>query len=203
MLVSVVMAPLNQPSRPSGRLHRLAARHTGGVTRDLALLALRTRAAVNTLNLSTPVGLAVARLGGASVRRGTRGLFLAEGYRFRFPVAGAFTVGNVVTTASTIAELTRRHPDVLAHEDRHAWQWCVAGPLFLPLYLAGAAWSWVRTGDIAVRNLFERHAGLVSGGYLAAGQPVPRRRRPTGWPGTSGAGPNAPRGGAAAADAGA
>lgn len=152
------------------------------MTLDLDLLALRARAAVNTLNLSTPLGLVLARLGGATVRRGTRGLFLAEGYRFRFPVAGAFTVGNVVTTASTIDDLRRRHPDVLAHEDRHAWQWCVSGPLFLPLYLVGAAWSWARTGNPAVRNVFERDAGLVSGGYLAAGQPLPRRRpgRPPG-----------------------
>lgn len=138
---------------------------------ESGLLPLRLRAAVNVLNLSTPLGLAVARLGGASVRRGTRGLFLAEGYRLPFPVAGAFTIGNVVTTASTLDALLRRHPQVLVHEDRHAWQWCVAGPLFLPLYVAGAAWSWWRTGDVALRNVFERHAGLVSGGYLAAGDP--------------------------------
>lgn len=146
---------------------------------DHRLLPLRVRAAVNVLNLSTPLGLAVARLGGAAIRPWTRGLFLAEGYRLRFPVAGAFTIGNVVTTASTIEALRRRHPDVLAHEDRHAWQWCVTGPLFLPLYVAGAAWSWLRAGDPAVRNVFERHAGLVSGGYLAEGDP-----RVRGWPGS-------------------
>ena len=39
--------------------------------------------------------------GGATIKRGPRGLFLGEGYRFGFPVAGAFTVGNVITTSST------------------------------------------------------------------------------------------------------
>jgi hypothetical protein len=31
---------------------------------------------------------------GATIKRGPRGLFLGEGYRFGLPVAGAFTVGN-------------------------------------------------------------------------------------------------------------
>ena len=48
----------------------------------------------NFANLSTPVGLAVAKIGRATIKRGPRGLFLGEGYRLGFPVAGAFTVGN-------------------------------------------------------------------------------------------------------------
>jgi hypothetical protein len=36
-----------------------------------------------------------------------------------------------------------------------------------------AAWSWVRTGDPASRNLFERAAGLADGGYRER----PLRRR--------------------------
>src|SRR6187200_1884408 len=53
----------------------------------------------NFANLTTPLGLAVAGMGGATIKRGPRGLFLGEGYRFGFPVAGAFTVGNVITTS--------------------------------------------------------------------------------------------------------
>jgi hypothetical protein len=55
----------------------------------------------NMINLTTPGGLAVAVIGGAKIRRGPRGLFLCEGYRLKFPVAGAFTIGNVITTGST------------------------------------------------------------------------------------------------------
>lgn len=124
------------------------------------------RRAGNLLNLSSPLGVAIARLGRARVAQGPKGLILAEGYRLRFPVAGAFTVGNVVITASSVVGLTERHPDVLRHESAHAWQyfWCGGLP-FLPLYALAAGWSWLRTGDPASRNVFERGAGLQRGGY--------------------------------------
>lgn len=130
------------------------------------LLPLKIRAAVNVLNLSTPSGIVIARLGNAKLRRGPRGLVFAEGYRFRFPIAGAFTVGNVIITARTMRALADRTPGVLKHEDAHAWQWCALGPLFLPSYVLAMGWSVVRTGSIALANPFEMHAGLVSGGYV-------------------------------------
>jgi ribosomal protein S18 acetylase RimI-like enzyme len=119
------------------------------------------RAAVNWVNLSTPLGLLVARAGGAAVRPGTDGIRVAVGYRPPFPVATAFTVGNVVLT---------RRPEppsgtLLAHETRHASQYALLGPLFLPAYGLCAAWSWALTGDWGARNLFERLAGLADGGY--------------------------------------
>ncbi len=126
----------------------------------------RLRRAANLLNLSTIVGLAVALGGGARLRRGPRGLIFAEGYRHRFPDAGAFTVGDVILTRSDVPHLTARLPDVVAHEHRHAVQYAVLGPWFLPAYLLAASWSLMRAGDPATRNVFERHAGLVSGGYL-------------------------------------
>lgn len=69
---------------------------TGG----MSLSAVRR--AANVLNLSTPFGLLVARLGGAEVTVDDEGVFWAEGYRLPFPVAGAFTVGNVVITGSRL-----------------------------------------------------------------------------------------------------
>ena len=127
----------------------------------------RARAVVNTVNLTTPIGVLVAVAGGARLRRGPDGLWIGEGYRLRFPVAGAFTVGNVVITASTIARLKRVFPDIVQHEGAHATQYVLLGPAFFPLYTLCAGWSWLRAGDPAVRNIFERRAGLVSGGYLA------------------------------------
>jgi hypothetical protein len=41
----------------------------------------------------------------------------------------------------------------------------VCGTLFMPLYLTAMGWSWIRTGDRAARNIFERAAGLADGGY--------------------------------------
>lgn len=95
-------------------------------------------------------------------------------------MAGAFTVGDVVTTSASIRFLTHHHPDTMAHEERHAWQWAVLGPAFLPWYVAASAWSWWRTGNPALLNPFERAAGLHAGGYLPPDAPVPHwTGRPT------------------------
>ena len=129
--------------------------------------AQRARRLANRLNLSTPLGLAIARVGRARTRPGPYGLVLAEGYRFRFPVAGAFTVGDVVVTAHTFDGLGRHLPDLLAHEERHSRQYAVAlGLPYLALYTLAMGWSVVRTGDRSSANVFERHAGLVAGGYV-------------------------------------
>jgi hypothetical protein len=125
------------------------------------------RFAGNFINLSTPVGLAVARIGSATIRRGPRGLFLGEGYRFRFPSAGAFTIGNVITTSSTWDTMSRRNPYLIQHEEGHTWQYlyCLGLPYYIP-YVVFMGWSVLRTGDRAARNFFERQAGLATGGYV-------------------------------------
>lgn len=125
----------------------------------------RFRQVANLVNGSTVAGLLIARVGGARVRPGPEGLLAAEGYRLPFPVAGAFTVGNVVVTGGSLDALTAWSPRVLDHEARHSWQWVCCGTLFLPLYVAAMGWSWLRTGDRAARNVFERAAGLADGGY--------------------------------------
>lgn len=184
----------------------------------------RIRHTANWINLTTPVGLLVAGIGGARLRRRPEGIIVAEGYRFRFPNAGAFTIGDVVVTASTMEGLERRTPGVFGHEVAHAWQYAVAGVWFLPAYLLGSAWSLARTGSPAMRNPLERHAGLVAGGYAhddgapigpvwtwrgapglsalggwgaALRRPVRRSRR------TAGGGPRGSAGGAHAGGAGA
>jgi hypothetical protein len=120
---------------------------------------------VNVLNLTTLAGLVVAGIGRAKLSRGPRGLFFATGYRLGFPVAGAFTIGNVVLTKHDRAYFDGS-PELIRHEERHSWQYlCLIGTPFLPLYGLAAAWSWLRTGDFASRNVFERLAGLVDGGY--------------------------------------
>ena len=124
----------------------------------------RLRRLLNLVTLATPVGLLVARLGGARVVRRTHdGLILAASYRLPVPPAAAFTVGDVVVVRR--AELLDR-PRLMAHEARHAEQYArTGGLLMIPLYLLAAAWSWLRTGDWASRNVFEVRAGLADGGY--------------------------------------
>lgn len=120
----------------------------------------------NLLNLSTMLGLLIALAGRATIRCGPRGLLFAEGFRINFPKAGAFTVGTFVITRYTVDALERWHPGTLAHEDVHAWQYSyMLGLPYLPVYWILCGWSWLRTGDPASGNPFERQAGLARGGY--------------------------------------
>ncbi len=127
---------------------------------------LRFRLLANSINLSNLFGLGVAKLGGCRIRFGPRGLILADHYRLAFPVAGAFTIGNVIITSGDWDDLEHRSPNLLCHEEGHTWQWLYCGGLpFLFTYTAAMGWSLLRTGDRAAGNLFERQAGLDTGGY--------------------------------------
>jgi hypothetical protein len=139
--------------------------------------AQRLRQVVNVINLSTPLGLAIAKVADARLVKGPNGLLIGFGYDLALPRNSAFTVGNVVLLRGDESVLQRR-PTLLLHEARHASQYAVCvGPVMWPLYAFAAGWSWVRTGDPASRNVFERRAGLADGGYLE--RPVRRmfRRR--------------------------
>lgn len=145
--------------------------HAGSVNGPTT--AQRLRRAANLLNGSTLAGLAVALAARTRISRGPRGLIIAAGYRWRLPFAGAYTLGNVVLCRSTAADLLSR-PALLGHEERHCGQyaWCLGLP-FIPLYLAAAGWSVLRTGNPGTANIFERRAGLAAGGY-----PVRAARQP-------------------------
>ncbi|MDR0284957.1 MAG: hypothetical protein LBI33_08725 [Propionibacteriaceae bacterium] len=131
----------------------------------------------NLLNGATPIGLAIARLGHATTRPGPDGLTLAEGYRFRFPAASAFTIGNVLITSRTFPELTARLPRVIAHEARHSTQYVVLGWAFLPLYVLYLPLSYALTRDRALGHPLEILAGLDDGGYRPDPS-EPRHRNP-------------------------
>jgi len=123
------------------------------------------RRAANALNGSTLLGLGAALVTRARIGPGPRGLLLATGAHLPDRGASAITFGDVVLTRHD-EEWLRRRPRLLAHEERHAWQYvaCLGLPL-LPLYAVAAGWSWLRGGDAAVHNPFERLAGLADGGY--------------------------------------
>lgn len=132
--------------------------------------ALQRRRLVNRLTLATPLGLALARWGGADVRPGPHGLLLAAGYAARFPAprAGAVTVGDVVLLRMSHEHALAR-PALLNHEAEHAWQWARWPVAFVPAYGLASLWSLLRTGDAATGNGFEIAAGLEDGGYRRAG----------------------------------
>lgn len=120
---------------------------------------------MNFANLSTPLGLLLARISGTGVRRGPNGLLLSAGYRLPLPIAPAFTVGNVVLVRGDGSTLTDR-PALLVHEERHSTQYaCCCGPVMIVLYMAFAGVSMALCGDHASYNPFERLANLADGGY--------------------------------------
>lgn len=123
------------------------------------------RLVVNLVNLSTPFGLLVGLVGRCRFSRGPRGLVLATSYRWSFPTGRAFTIGNVILSRKRIEELVPEQR-LLAHEERHTWQYvaCLGLPM-LPLYVLALGWSMARGGDRSTYNLFERLAGLEDGGY--------------------------------------
>lgn len=128
----------------------------------------QVRAVVNWLNLSTILGLAIARTGGATVRRHSRGTWLATDYRYRFPMASAFTVGSVIISRHDGMYLEAR-PALLRHEDRHCTQYAFClGPVMVLLYVVSMGASWLLSGDHASYNPFERLANLSDGGYRKA-----------------------------------
>jgi hypothetical protein len=129
--------------------------------------AHRLRQIVNAVNLTTLTGLAVAKAGRARLSKGPDGLVYGTGYRFGFPLGGAFTVGNVVVSRRPVERLMS-DTGLLAHEARHSTQYAVLGPFFWPLYVLGVIWSYVRTGDHWSRNPFERLAVLTDGHYVEA-----------------------------------
>lgn len=125
----------------------------------------RLRTALNWINLSTLLGLGIAKLGGASIVRRGRGTYLATGYRFGFPVASAFTVGSVITSKHDLGYFLDR-PVLLQHEDRHCTQYAfVLGVVMLPFYFVCVGLSYAIAGDHSSYNPFERLANLADGNY--------------------------------------
>jgi hypothetical protein len=124
------------------------------------------RTAVTAVNLTTAVGLLVAKAGGARIRRGRDGILIGENYRRRMPPATCFTVGSVIMCRRSAEWLLAEERSALfGHESRHAGQYAWLGPLFWPAYWTACGWSHAATGSWGARNVFERRAGLAAGGY--------------------------------------
>lgn len=131
----------------------------------------RLREAINWINASTLTGLLIARTGRAEVARQPDGIRTATRYRGVGP-RRTFTVGNVLLTRHSAAELQNR-PELLSHESRHSTQWALLGPLFVPCYYIEVLISLLLTGDDAAANVFEVAADLEAGGYAC--RPLQRR----------------------------
>ncbi|MFJ7748346.1 hypothetical protein ACIQXM_00125 [Arthrobacter sp. NPDC097144] len=128
---------------------------------------MNLRRLLNIMNLTTPAGLALARVARCRVERGPDGLLLAGGWNLPLPKAAAFTVGNVILFRPQVARSLAPGSGgpLLRHEARHASQYAALGLAFFPAYFACAGLSVLRTGNPASGNIFEQLAGLQDGGY--------------------------------------
>jgi hypothetical protein len=140
----------------------------------------------NDRNGSTALGRALAGRTTDALTPHRDGLLLATGYRPRWPLAAALTVGDVVLLRAPL-EVVLAHdaafPNLLDHERRHAEQYARWGGVpFLLAYGLAAGWSYLRCRDWWSRNTFERAAGLADGGSLETPTvwPRPRGRRRAG-----------------------
>lgn len=126
----------------------------------------RVRNLANAVNLSTPLGLLLAAVGGGKLRRHDS-VLVADNVELPLVKASAMTVGSVVLVMeATLSEAEQRFPEMMQHEEDHAWQWAYcAGLPFLPLYALASGWSMLRTGNRAAANFFEVQANLKRGGY--------------------------------------
>jgi hypothetical protein len=125
-----------------------------------------TRATLNWANGTTAIGLGLARLLGTPVTRGPLDTHIAANYPLRIPTATCFVIGDVIFCRHPASWLrSGQQRPLLAHELRHTYQYAFLGPLFWPLYFASSAWSYATTGSAGSRNVFERLAGLTTGGY--------------------------------------
>ncbi|MFI5840427.1 hypothetical protein ACIA8K_12045 [Catenuloplanes sp. NPDC051500] len=127
-----------------------------------------TRTGLTAINGTTAVGLAIAVLARARIRRGPGGVLIAGDCR-RPALGRTFTIGSVILTRRPPEWLL--HPDraaLLEHETRHVAQYAGLGPLFFPAYWLACGWSYALTRTYGSRNFFERRAGLTAGRYLEA-----------------------------------
>ena len=137
----------------------------------------RVRQAANLLNGSTVLGLVAATVTRARLTGTPRGLWLATEARLPARGASAITLGDVVLTRHDEHWL-RQRPELLAHEERHSWQYVVLlGVPMLPAYGVAAVWSLLRGGDHSTHNVFETRAGLADGGYSLVSRRQRRRGR--------------------------
>jgi hypothetical protein len=123
------------------------------------------RTVLTTVNGTTLVGLLLAVLSRATIRRGPGGVLIAGNCR-RPAMRRTFTVGCVILTRRPPEWLL--HPEreeLLGHEIRHVAQYAGLGPLFWPAYWLACLYSWLLTRSYGSRNLFERRAGLAAGRY--------------------------------------
>jgi hypothetical protein len=116
---------------------------------------------INSLNLSTFLGLTIAHFLGGKVFQLDNLMYINYGRKGKYQKAGAITIGDVILAKKRLSD------NVIKHEEVHAQQFAKFGGLvFLALYLFASIKSFIIYRNVWQGNRFEIQAGLEDGEYI-------------------------------------
>ena len=116
---------------------------------------------INSLNLSTFLGLTIAHFLGGKVFQLDNLMYINYGRKGKYQKAGAITIGDVILAKKRLSD------NVIKHEEVHAQQFAKFGGLvFLALYLFDSIKSFIIYRNRWQGNRFEIQAGLEDGEYI-------------------------------------
>ena len=116
---------------------------------------------INSLNLSTFLGLTIAHFLGGKVFQLDNLMYINYGRKGKYQKAGAITIGDVILAKKRLSD------NVIKHEEVHAQQFAKFGGLiFLALYLFASIKSFIIYKNVWQGNRFEIQAGLEDGEYI-------------------------------------
>jgi hypothetical protein len=116
---------------------------------------------INSLNLSTFLGLTIAHFLGGKVFQLDNLMYINYGRKGKYQKAGAITIGDVILAKKRLSD------NVIKHEEVHAQQFAKFGGLvFLALYSLSSIKSFIIYRNVWQGNRFEIQAGLEDGEYI-------------------------------------
>ena len=116
---------------------------------------------LNTINLSTCLGLTIAHFLGGKVFKLDNKMYINYGRKGKYQKAGAITIGDVILAKGRLSD------NVIKHETIHAQQFAKYwGIPFLALYSLASIKSFIMYRNRWQGNIYEIQAGLVDGEYI-------------------------------------
>jgi hypothetical protein len=132
------------------------------------------RHVLNNFNLSTFLGLLIAKIIGGTTIQLDNNIYINYGRKGKYLKAWAITIGDVVLAkkdkncekckSGKPHDLSQR---ILRHELKHSEQFAkFGGVIFLALYLFASIKSFIIYKNVWQGNIYEIQAGLEDGGYV-------------------------------------
>jgi hypothetical protein len=131
------------------------------------------RRILNKINLSTYLGLLIAKIFGGQTVKLDNGLYMNYGRKGKYQKADVVTVGDVflVKFDKDCIHCQQRNlyilsDNLLRHETKHSEQYAILGLFFIPLYILASIKSYIIYRNFWQGNIFEIRAGLEDGNYI-------------------------------------